>query len=221
MKIVVAVESCIEKRVEREPLVRALVEFLTQTTALVQSHTLIAAHDLEVKLVIGGNKFAEFWGVGPDAVGFQAIAGPIDFDPVTKENVLNVADLHLAAVNIDGILDSICSSWDLDDDLRHCDLESIAVTIPHELFHVIQWAGLTGGKTPLQVYDEGGGMDAVAAVSKLQKEDEGLEDDAEAFGALVINELGSAIPVGVLAAAFDGHLRLRNETAALQSFQGI
>ena len=57
-------------------------------------------------------------------------------------------------------------------------IQAAAVTAPHEIIHAVQFALQTGGRTPIQVFDEDG-EDAFFELARRRRDDAGSEDEAE------------------------------------------
>lgn len=112
-----------------------------------------------VRLVLSGDGEASAWGCR-DAVGYFAVIASEGMDDDGRiwldvnERLEVHVNLDVAARELaEGVPDAAA-------------LESWFATVPHELLHVRDWMAETGGKTPLDVFDEGDGELSVRAVLK-------------------------------------------------------
>ena len=99
-------------------------------------------------MVLGGNQQALDWDVEGEVLGFHAVMSNARFedDDVWYE-VNERVEVHVNVAN----LAKLAQDADLED------MVSLLATVPHELLHACDWLRATGGRTPIQVYDEGHG----------------------------------------------------------------
>lgn len=122
------------------------------------------AHGHSIRLVLGGEEECRAWGVAPDALGFHAVIsdhkadedGPIPEDGGDPPGYFEICEAFEAHVNIEAGCKLLQSDGVAEED-RAGALFAFLITVPHEILHVRDWILETGGKTPLQVFDEGQG----------------------------------------------------------------
>ncbi|MFC4236257.1 hypothetical protein ACFOY8_13655 [Thalassospira xianhensis] len=88
------------------------------------------------------------WDVPEDALGFHAISSSRRYDSEEDEYYVNTSERHEVFINLEAGRHLLNRSgpW------LECDLEAWLVTIPHEVFHALEWIQETGGLTPDEVY---------------------------------------------------------------------
>jgi len=152
-------------------------------------------------IVLGGEQENLDWNVDEDALGFQALC-----THVTDEagDFLDVAHDHRCYVNVGSHANALAKDPD-------ADVASALMTLPHEMGHVAFFAQMSGGRTPLEVFDQDGGelglTRLLAQMEESQVPDsEGshgpLEDVVESFARSVLDaykarpgvDLGSLLP---------------------------
>ena len=100
-----------------------------------------------------------------EALGFfYVISEHHDYD--RNEMYLNVPEKMTCFVIVDNHLDLISDEFDF---------EAALMTMPHEMLHTIEWLEATHGRTPLEVFDQENGLEA-------------LEDTLSAINHAAVNE---------------------------------
>lgn len=163
---------------------------------------LAVAADVAVRLVLGGNEEAEQWDVAAGHVGFFAVISARRADgegdwSEADEHWFDVNEHLEAHVNLDAglaVLEEDCSDMA---DLA-ASLEAWLVTVPHELLHIADWVRETGGRTPLQVFDQGDGELAISRVLRS------IENSHEANGSMAEDAVEAAARA-MTARVVDGH----------------
>ncbi|MFK4706175.1 hypothetical protein ABIC83_003014 [Roseateles asaccharophilus] len=144
-------------------------------------------------VVLGGRQHCHQWGVNPaKAVGFHAVASGPHEDEEGGEDYFEVNEHLLCVVNIE-------TTWQEIRNSPGDELEAALVTMPHEMAHVVAWTLASQGRSPLQVFDDGGGIHAVKAMLEAVEEGAGhrgaengrwghAEDEVEELGRLIAHE---------------------------------
>jgi hypothetical protein len=119
-----------------------------------------------VRSVLGGVEQCRFWGVTEKALGFHAVAARKEDED--GEEWYEVNEHHEVHLNLDCAIAELSRYWDGETPAleREIELESLLVTAPHELLHVIDWLKAASGRTPLEVFDE---EDGEASIMQIQK----------------------------------------------------
>lgn len=133
----------------------------------------------DVFVVLSGDDEADHWGIDGEAVGYFAVMSPRRIDDSGQWCDVNERlEVHL---ELDVALPLLAEAGREE---IETELEAWLTTIPHELLHVAEWLAATGGKTPVEVFDEGKGELAIKAVfdgmeSAAEASGEGIEDRVE------------------------------------------
>lgn len=145
-----------------------------------------AGKDVTVEVVLGGPEQAARWDVAEDALGFFPVCSRerFDADDLDEEDPwFDVPDGFECHVNLARVLAVVGEGWAADDEAgRAAELEAALVTVAHEILHALEWIRHTGGKTPVEVYDEGMGELSVGrtlAAIEEGRDRKGTEDEVE------------------------------------------
>lgn len=147
--------------------------------------------------VLSGDRTSQAWNNSAEALGFHAILAR---EWEGDEEFLDVPDAHFCHVNVSAH-QRACQA-DLND---AASVLAGLTTLPHEMAHVALFARQTQGKTPLEVFDEGGGEHVLAKILKSlenQAVEEtgspsaygGNEDMVEHYASLLVDRWHAQVP---------------------------
>jgi hypothetical protein len=142
---------------------------------------MLAGH-AKVHVTFADGETSRLWGVPGDALGFFAVMRHDGFEETGEGDVVEYFDVNErveAVVDVEAAERAFLSE-EFDDELDfESSLVSLASTAIHEVLHACDWIKASGGRTPLEVFDEDGGEDAVRAI--LEREGgKAVEDRIEA-----------------------------------------
>ncbi len=158
--------------------------------------------DVTVRVMLGGAEECRFWKVTEQCLGFHAVAAlNVDDDGDDWYEVNEFIEVHL---NLDSGLRELASDWPAQSELdRECELEALLATAPHEILHAVDWLRETGGRTPLEVFDQEDGEIALRRVCDRLEDGGAAEDRVEGEAREIAMRFCSG-RVGALAEAIGG-----------------
>ena len=153
------------------PLWRQAFESVFEFAALEIQEKWPLPADIQAHAVLSGDRTSQAWNGDSKAMGFHAIlARKWEGD----DEFLDLPEFHLCHVNLSA------HQREAEDDFNdEAAVLAGLTTLPHEMVHVALFARHTNGKTPLQVFDEGGGEHALAQVLK-ELEKQAIEETGSA-----------------------------------------
>jgi hypothetical protein len=162
-----------------------------ECASMAQIHSRVSP-ETEVIVTIGGSSDCEKWDVRPDALGFHAVASATRYD--TDEDCiqgingwLDVNENNEVVINVDAAVE-LCvehaqhSRNELDDISF---MISMMTTPIHELMHMIEFLERSGGRTPVEVFDEDKGELGLRAILN----DEHAEDRVESIALSIAEDM--------------------------------
>lgn len=176
------------------PIASAIGNLFSTVATLCETHHEFdkpGLSDAEIVFTLGGREHCDRWDVRSDALGFQAVASSTryDSDEDCLEGVngwIDVNEKNEAIINI-AAAEDLCSDYGLHPRDREDDLSfmiSMIVTPIHELKHVAEFLERSGGRCPVQVFDEDGGE---ASLRELTQD--GGEDRVESISLVIAEQM--------------------------------
>lgn len=156
---------------------RQAFESLFQVSAHALQERWPLPRGVEAFAILSGDKTSLAWNGDSDAMGFHAMIAQVQ-DEDDGEYYLDIPDDHRCYVNLRAH-DRECRE-DIPDESS---VLAALATLPHEMAHVALFARHTKGKTPLEVFDEGGGEGALIRISRaLEREAVDQSGHASKYG---------------------------------------
>lgn len=192
----------IESTYSRSEIADALASLFSSVVHLAVERPEItrpSGNGLDVIVTLGGYGDCKKWDVGLSALGFQAVSSMMHFDldddgEEVGDGWFDVNEQNEIVVNVE-MAEMVCVEHSMGISAEVDDIDfmtSLIVTPIHELIHIADWFDKSGGRTPLQIFDEERGE--VTLAKMVEDTDETTEDRIETQSLMIAEELVVSYP---------------------------